>query len=262
MKSLILTAVCILMSFSLVICQTENNCPKCEIIAPNSVVTIGNIGFFEVRGDENFKKLNLSYAWTITNGVIFAGQETAGIFVASYAKEDVEIKVSVKIGGLPIGCDNSISEVGLFIGVPKPLLIDESGRAALPGNARGNLDMYFTQLQNDPSAEGFIVLKAKTKSAVNEQIKKNSSHIFFRGQDSSRFVYRIIISQNDENTTYWIVPNGAEFPSEEGTVNIRASEYANIKAFFTVSPRRKELVASRQSAQMFVSAVDKNISKR
>lgn len=240
MKQTIFTVAFLLTSSLPIFSQTnDDTCPKYELVAPFHVLDIGRFGVFEVKGDENFKKLNLTYDWTVTNGDIHTGQGSSFLIVKSDSKEDVNIKVSVSIQGLPKQCVSNFSDEAIFLGIPKPSLVDESGRAALPGNVKANLDNYFTNLQNNPSAEGFIVFKAKTKSAVNEQLKKVSSHIYFRGQDAARFVYRIIISKTEENTAYWVVPSGAEFPSEEKAFDIRASEYQNVKDFFAADPRRK-----------------------
>lgn len=216
------------------------DCPKYEIIAPQSVIQVGGFGIFEIRGDEALNKLNLSYVWSISSGEICSGQGTKAIIVKSNSKEGGITKATVSIKGLSAGCEGTIAEEAAFAGESKPMLVDESA-SGIPGNLKAGLDNYFVQLSNDPSAEGIIVFKSKTKPRVVEQIRKISTAIYFRKNDLSRLSYRIVFVKNidDENTAYWIIPSGAVLPSDEGEINIKASEYENIRKFFTTSPRKK-----------------------
>ncbi len=219
--------------------EKREECPKYEIIAPQNVIQVGGFGMSEIRGDEKFNNLNLSYVWSVSSGEIYSGQGTKAIIIKLNSKEGGTIKATVSIKGLPAGCADEISEDAFFAGEPKPQLVDESA-SGIPGNLKAGLDVFFSQLQNDPSAEGIIVFKSKTKPRVIEQIRKISTAIRFRGYDSYRLGYRIVFVKNidNENTAYWIIPSGAVLSSDEDEINIKASEYENIRKFFTTSPRK------------------------
>lgn len=93
---------------------------------------------------------------------------------------------------------------------PKAELIEEF--AAVPnGRVRLYLDIFFNTLQNNPSAEGYVLTYGARKD-VGRREKLFRNHIAFRRADSSRL--KFVRGKGVEfKTQLWIVPAGAEPPT-------------------------------------------------
>ena len=100
--------------------------------------------------------------------------------------------------------------------------LDEFGRTN-ECDAGGRLDSFFANLQNNPTASGYIiiyqakdVLPADFKTSSRERFIRNQ--IAFRNQDASRIIIVRGGFREELATELWIVPNGAEPPVPTDTV--------------------------------------------
>ena len=164
------------------------------------MTTLGELAVFELKGDEKFEKLKLSYVWTVSGGAIYTGQGTKTLVVSSKDLNDTTIKATVTIEGLPADCEKTSSEITGIAAEPKPEQIDEYGINTV--SVKAQIDNFFVRLQNDPNASEIIVLRSKTKETLIKQIQTHSRAMFFRKYDLARIGFRIIFDNNAETVEY------------------------------------------------------------
>jgi hypothetical protein len=98
---------------------------------------------------------------------------------------------------------------------PQAVKIDEFERAT-NGEVKARMDYFYTELNNNPSAQGYIINYGTAKEiAIRERQIRNA--IMFRKFDSSRITivnggFRGIIK-----TEFWAVPAGADNPNVESS---------------------------------------------
>lgn len=101
--------------------------------------------------------------------------------------------------------------------------IDEFGKEG-DCQVSGRLDSFFVQLQENPSATGFVItyqgknaLPSDYTVSAYEKLIRNQ--IAFRNQDASRFTFLRGGFRDEVSTELWLVPNGAEEPTPTDTVS-------------------------------------------
>src|SRR5215213_5626889 len=91
----------------------QTKCPKVELIGPSGVTHGGDTLTYVVSLSST--PANIKYSWTVSHGVIETGQGTQSIIVRSTRADGAqEIVATVKIEGLPEGCNEDFSERGLI----------------------------------------------------------------------------------------------------------------------------------------------------
>jgi len=93
---------------------------------------------------------------------------------------------------------------------PKATKFDEFEKAT-NGNVKMRMDAFFTELENNPAAQGYIINYGTDKEVAKRE-KQLRNSIIFRRYDASRITfvrggYREVIK-----TDLWLVPPGAELP--------------------------------------------------
>lgn len=203
-------------TFSLFAQQTEDqSCPNVIIVGPAGIVELNQEGIFVARVAVKDEATTFEYVWSITGAEITAGQGTNSITFKRHAKYS-SVTATVEIKGLPDGCPNNFSEF-LPDGCPhvESRQVDEFSLSAQRID-KARLDYFITQLQNDPTAQGYIIEKfppQTSKLVIDRKIKLIRDYLSkIRRQDISRFV--LVIAENRENLTqFWLVPPGATPPT-------------------------------------------------
>ncbi len=116
-------------------------------------------------------------------------------------------------------CDNQKSRLDelktsipkLEAEIPEPILIDEFGNIA-QGDTKSRLDNFYNQLQNNPSATGYIIIYGSAKTIAKKE-KFINQHISLRGFPRDRIVIVNGGIREDVFIQFWIVPAGATPPS-------------------------------------------------
>jgi hypothetical protein len=169
---------------------------------------------FEARINATNPKI--TYEWTVEKSTITEGQGTSTIKVIG-SEPGSTITASVKIGGLPAGCENTASESGpvnFLIGCGAPL--DEWSQLK-PNEIRAHMDVFFAELSNNPDNLGVVLLTVKddeTLDPTNKRLQLLVKHAKFRKFDLERIVFKMERSE-DVRTRLWRVPPGAEMPCPE-----------------------------------------------
>ena len=191
-------------------CIVQCVCPTLSVTGPPSVVTPGSTMTFtaNVSGGSGEQ---VTFNWTVSAGTIVEGQGTPTITVATTPEmAGSNVTATVDIGGVCDSCVRSDSETASIEQNPQSLEIDDFGKEP-NDQIRGRLDNFFTVLQNNPSAQGYIIDYGSAKDvAAREKLIRN--HIAFRGQDASRFVF--VRGEGTEiRTRLVLVPAGATPPT-------------------------------------------------
>lgn len=215
MNRLILTPLFVLIFAGLSFSQaTVANCPTIVVEGPSGVTPIGK----QMKFTANINAVNpkLTFEWAVERGVITDGQGSNAISVVGN-EPGTTVTVSVKIGGLPDGCKDTAAEsapidLGIVCGLPFAEWVERK-----PNEIRGELDMFFTTLANNPEEKGLVVIrvvKNETLEPSNKRIQFIVKHAKFREFDLNRLTFRI--ARADENrTTLNRYQPGVELPCPE-----------------------------------------------
>ncbi len=152
---------------------------------------------------------NVTYNWSVNQGTIVEGDGTPTITVDTCGLKDTTVTATVAFGGLCDACgEMSASGSGIVGGTPDPRLIDDFGRAQ-NNDVRARIDQLFIELQNDPSATGYILNYGPARAvAARERLIRN--HIRLRGYDASRITLVNRGVASEIKTRLWVVPAGAD----------------------------------------------------
>ncbi|MEO6655241.1 MAG: hypothetical protein ABIO36_04095 [Pyrinomonadaceae bacterium] len=190
-------------------CVQVCTCPDLTVSGPSGITSPGSPMTFtaSTSGD-------VTYSWTVSAGTISSGQGTPSITVDTTGLSNQNVTATVDIGGREAECNCTItaSATGDVAGVPTASIVDEFG-AKTDDEIKANVDNFFIQLNNNPSARGFII---NYGSAA--EIKKRRAQIMkainFRKYDVSRVTF---VDGPDNgsgvNTKFYLVPAGATDPT-------------------------------------------------
>lgn len=167
-------------------CVKLCDCPSLSVSGPAGITNPGDTMTFTATAAGGTQD-NLTYNWSVTSGEIESGQGTPSIVVRTTREmANSSVTATVELGGLPDGCDcpKRASETAGVAPAPEAVKIDEFGK--LPNDdIRGRLDVFFAELANNPTNQGYIINYGTPKEiAAREKLITN--HINFRKFDRSR----------------------------------------------------------------------------
>jgi len=216
-------------------------CPKVAVSSPAEVDAGMPITFTAsvTGGDPN---ANVSFNWTVSAGTISSGQGTSTITVDTTGVAGQSSTATVDIGGYDRKCDTTTqsSTTGVKPKPQPPRKFDQYGSLSVR-ERNSRLDNYAIELQNDPSATGYVVVYAGRKSRPSTTTSLlNSSRNYLvnhRGIEDGRIVTVDGGYREQTTTQLWIVPQGSTPPQAEPTV-----DPSEIKA-----PTKKKPVSKRRT---------------
>ncbi len=191
-------------------CEVKCLCPTLGVTGPASETAPGETMTFTANVSGGSGE-TVTYNWTVSAGTIIEGQGTPVIKVATTPEmAGSNVTATVDIGGVCDACPKNASETGIITVNPQPQEIDDFGNEKAD-QIRGRLDNFFTVLQNNPSAQGYIFNYGSNKDvAAREKLIRN--HIAFRNQDAGRFTF--VRGEGTEiRTRLVLVPSGATPPT-------------------------------------------------
>jgi len=176
-------------------------CPK-EGIEPGSTVTLTAT----IKGSAGN---SATYNWTVSNGMITSGQGTSAITMQTGDFSGF-ITATVEVGGIYFETVRADCSFEVF-NKPVPRLVNELTFGA-QGELKAIMDGYMTELNNEPTAQGYIVIYPPSRQAQDRVARFIRKFINDRGFDSPRI--RIVVGEKRGDRPvlhFWIVPPGAEF---------------------------------------------------
>ena len=192
-------------------CVPECACPTLSVSGPSGVTAPGETMTFtaSVSGGD------VTYNWSVSAGTIESGQGTPSITVrTSPDMAGGNVTATVEIGGTPpdCRCQTTASETAPVASVPEASIVDEFG-PAVNDDVKARVDNFYTQLNNNPSAQGYII-NYGTPAQIRRRRAQIVSAINFRNFDISRVTF---VDGPDNgtgiNTRFYIVPAGATPPT-------------------------------------------------
>ena len=188
----------------------ECSCSPVSVNGPSGITNPGDAMTFtaSVSG-------NVTYNWTVSAGSIESGQGTPSITVRT-TKEMAgsNVTATVEIGGTnpECRCPTSASETAPVQALPVPKTIDEFG-AQKDDEVKARVDNFYIQLNNDPSAQGYII-NYGSAAEIKRRKAQIDKAITFRKYDRSRLVW--VDGPNNGSgisTKFILVPSGAVKPT-------------------------------------------------
>lgn len=198
-------------------------CPIVTVKGPDSILNEGEQMTFtaEVKGLPEGG--NLTFNWSVSNGTIISGQGTSVINVSTedLAGQNVTATVQVKGDNFLDVCNTTVSETGVVAEKIKARLVDRMTNATCE-DRQARMDNFFLELNNDPSATGYIFSFGSPRivAAVEKQMRAN---LKWRKYDTSRITFVNGGGRSKKATIeFWLVPAGADAPEPEPPVENEA----------------------------------------
>ena len=151
-----------------------------------------------------------TYTWSVDQGTIVEGQGSPTITVNTSGLDNTTVRATVDIGGLCTACpDKSATGSGIVTGTPQPVMTDEFGN--IPNDdVKARLDAYASNLQNAPSAIGYIVNYGSARNVARREKLIRDYLVTNRRIDASRLVFVNGGVESVIRTRLWVVPAGAD----------------------------------------------------
>ena len=189
-------------------------CARVDVSGPDGITSPGETMTFTANVTPG--TYDPTYNWTVSAGTIVSGQGTPSITVQTTPDmAGSSVVATVDIGGAPAECSCPVTDSETAGVAPKPdfVLVDEFG--AMPNDdIRGRLDIFFSELSNNPSNQGYII-NYGTPAQIAARERLIANHIRFRGQDASRITIVNGGTSPDgvPTTKLYRVPPGADNPT-------------------------------------------------
>lgn len=197
-----------------VVCPTITvSCP--DTVQPNQPIT------FTANVSGGDTSVTPTYNWTVSAGTITSGQGTSSITVDSTGATGT-VTATVEVGGYDRTCSASSSCTTSLPPVPLARKVDEYGNIKF-NDEKARLDNYAIELQNDPTAQGYLVCyggrTGRTGEAQRRCDRAKNYLVSTRGIDASRVVTVDGGFREELTVELWVVPSGATPPAASPTVD-------------------------------------------
>jgi K319-like protein len=197
-------------------------CPTVSVSCP-SEGTAGQPVTFTASVSGGDTNVTPTYNWTVSAGTISSGQGTSSITVdTTGVPGNSTITATVEVGGYDRSCSSSSSCTVSFPEVKKARKVDEYGNIRF-NDEKARLDNYAIELQNDPTAQGYLICyggrKGRTGEAQRRCDRAKDYLVTTRGIDASRIVTVDGGYKEELWVELWVVPAGATPPQGSPTVD-------------------------------------------
>jgi hypothetical protein len=212
-NKLIITLLAILSISEAALAQADSYYPF-NVVCPDLPVYAGSTATITAKFPPQAKLDDYTFNWKVTAGEIIEGQGTLSIKL-KLPPEDIDSVTTIVELVAPYSMYTGTQKTGSctveIVRAPKPKLYREFDPVNIEYLAH-ILDGFFRELRNDPTAQGYIVIRPKTvRDAVRleRMIQNQIRSVKF---DASR----ITTLRGERNPTNkleaWVVPPGAELP--------------------------------------------------
>jgi hypothetical protein len=196
------------------------SCPTVRVACPDTA-TAGSPVTFTANVEGGDPNVTPTFNWTVSAGTISSGQGTGSITVDTTGVSGT-VTATVDVGGYGRECSTSNS-CTTSIPVPVgPRKIDEYGNIKF-NDEKARLDNFAIELQNDPTAQGYLVCYGGRRGRTGEGQRRcdraKNYLVSTRGIDAARVVTVDGGFREDLTVELWIVPSGATPPAATPTVD-------------------------------------------
>ncbi|MBV9241147.1 MAG: hypothetical protein JO314_03980, partial [Acidobacteria bacterium] len=189
-------------------CVANCSCPTLSVSGPTNVAAAGQPMSFAATSSGD-----VTYNWMVSAGHITSGQGSSNITVdtTGLAGQSVTATVEISGGGMCSDCPRTQSASGEVARKIEATLVDEYGKLK-DDDVKARIDGYYTQLNNDPSSHGYIIIYG-TPAQIKIARAQIDKAIAFRKFDASRVT---IVTGSpmgpDVHVKLYSVPAGADNP--------------------------------------------------
>lgn len=232
--------------------QAKPNCPATKMVCPDSIFT-GEKLMFTANVSGGDQQVTPTYNWTVSAGSISSGQGMPTIEVdTSEVPPNSTVTATVDVGGFSRECGYGSTTASCTASVMKKAearKMDEYG-ALKPIDENARLDNFAIELQNDPTAQGYVIAYggrvSKAGDAQKTSIRVKDYLVKKRGLDAGRVMILDGGHREESTVELWIVPSGAEPPQPMPTVD--PSEVKPPKSKTTKSKTTKPKTSKRRKS--------------
>jgi hypothetical protein len=187
-------------------------CPSISISCPGAV-TLGQPITISAKITGGDAGVTPVYNWKISAGTITSGQGTSSIMVDTTGLQGQPITAKLEMGGYNLECTATCTtQIPVRVENRK---FDEYGNINRD-DEKARLDNFAIQLQQEPDAQGYIIIYAGRRSRPGDAQKRADRArdylVSLRGIDARRIVTLDGGTREDLTVELWLVPTGAPAP--------------------------------------------------
>jgi hypothetical protein len=190
-------------------------CPAIEISCPTYVAIDQPLTFKSKYSGGVPANVTPLYNWTVSAGTIISGQGTDTITVDTKGQAGQTIRASLSMGGYNLEC---AADCAVTIPLPKATsrIFDDYLNIAR-NDEKARLDNFGIELQNDPTATGYVIVypgRSSKRAEVQDHFGRVIDYLVnSRGIDKNR-IRTIEGPKKDQlHKELWLVPQGATPPN-------------------------------------------------
>lgn len=221
-----------------VVSRAAQQCPAIKVSCPDSIRP-GEEVTFNAEVDTAASDIKNTFKWEVSAGTITGGQGTRSLKIDSTGLGGGQtITATVEVGGLPATCERKTScsvSVVQVIGCG----LDEYGDIPFE-DEKARLDNLAIELQNDPTAEGYLICyggRVGYEGEAQSRCDRAKDYISkTRDIEASRVVTVDGGFRESLTVRLIVVPSGATPPAPSPTVDPR--DVTILKRKETRKPRR------------------------
>lgn len=190
-------------------------CPAIEVVCPASLAAGETLTFSSRMTGGVPANTKAVYNWTVSAGTIISGQGTDTIKVDTTNTGGEAVTATLSVGGYNLDCTASCT---LIPALPKPASrkFDEFPDISR-NDEKARLDNFMIELQNDPSATGYVIVypgRASKRNEVQDHFTRVVEYLVHSRQlDKSRIVTLEGPKKDHLFVELWITPQGATPPN-------------------------------------------------
>ncbi|MDQ3805423.1 MAG: PKD domain-containing protein [Acidobacteriota bacterium] len=197
-------------------------CPTVDVSCPDTA-TPGQPVTFTASVSGGDPNVTPTFNWTVSAGTITSGQGTSSITVDTTGLAGgTTVTATVDVGGFDRNCTTSDSCTTSLTAPAQPRKIDEYGNIRF-NDEKARLDNFAIELQNDPTAQGYIIAYGGRRGRAGEAQRRADRAkdylVNTRGISADRIVTVDGGFREDLTVELWIVPQGATAPTASPTVD-------------------------------------------
>lgn len=190
-------------------------CPAIEISCPTYVAMDQPLTFTSRYSGGVPANITPVYNWTVSAGTIIEGQGTDTIKVDTKGLAGQTVRASLSMGGYNLECSADCA-----VSIPLPKMVgrkfDEFPDISR-NDEKARLDNFGIELQNDPTATGYVIVypgRTSKRAEVQDHFGRVIEYLVnSRGMDASRIKTIEGPKRDKLHVELWITPQGATPPN-------------------------------------------------
>ena len=219
---------------------SQAQCPTVRVSCPDSV-SGGDAITFVVHVSGGDRQVTPTFNWTVSAGTISSGQGTSVITVDMTGMPgDTNLTATVDLGGFNRSCAVAASCTTMVMKKAEARKLDEYGKIR-PADENARLDNFVVELNNDPTAQGYLIAYGGRRSQAGEAKKaaaRAKTYLVKKRRLNAQRLATVDGGYREESSyELWLAPSGAQPP--QPTPNVDPSEVMPAKAAKRAKPTKQ-----------------------